>query len=206
VRGRKEVRAAVERTEARFNDPVSSALRECLRGGDLTQSLPGDLPVLEALRHASGLLTDVEGLSRQARTAIPTLDREIGMRRLFAPLERMVGESPGSADVRRDRFFGRHAELEKLRSYVGVVRADSLLQQANRAFSRASGSLFGRAPLTVWGVGGVGKTTLIAKFMLEHVRAAEWRFPFAYLDFDRPTVSARKAVRRDLHSGCHAVR
>ena len=41
------------------------------------------------------------------------------------------------------------------------------------------------------GVGGVGKSTLLAKFILQHVDTdGEERLRFAYLDFDRSTISA----------------
>ena len=53
-------------------------------------------------------------------------------------------------------------------------------------------TISGRAPFVIWGVGGVGKTTLISKFMLEHAEAAVGHYPFAYLDFDRNTISARR--------------
>ena len=52
-----------------------------------------------------------------------------------------------------------------------------------------------KKPLTVIGPGGVGKSTLIARFILEHARhSASDRFPWAYLDFDRPDVRADEPV------------
>jgi cellulose synthase operon protein C len=41
------------------------------------------------------------------------------------------------------------------------------------------------APLFIFGVGGVGKSTLIARFLLDHVRRGG---AYAYLDIDRPTI------------------
>src|SRR6185312_15760758 len=43
-----------------------------------------------------------------------------------------------------------------------------------------------RPPLFINGPGGCGKSTLIGKFILNHVTVEQGsRFPFAYLDFDR---------------------
>ena len=52
-----------------------------------------------------------------------------------------------------------------------------------------------RPPLFVLGPGGCGKSTLIAKFILEHAaEEAHAQFPFAYLDFDRPALTADEPV------------
>ena len=41
----------------------------------------------------------------------------------------------------------------------------------------------------VHGPPGVGKSTLLAKFVLDHGRAGDRRIPFVYIDFERPTLS-----------------
>ncbi|MEU3777758.1 hypothetical protein AB0F11_32120 [Streptomyces sp. NPDC032472] len=88
--------------------------------------------------------------------------------RLLQPLRRLV----------QDTFCGRAAALDALRSYVlgqdGPVR---------------------RPPLVVHGVGGIGKTTLLAKFLLDSTdgpAGSPFSFPFAYIDFDRPTLSVHE--------------
>lgn len=64
-----------------------------------------------------------------------------------------------------DGVFGRSRQLDALREYVGDR---------------------GRVPLVIWGPGGVGKSTLVARFVLDRVDGGERdRFPFAYLSFDR---------------------
>ncbi|WP_141688472.1 pYEATS domain-containing protein [Bradyrhizobium paxllaeri] len=40
--------------------------------------------------------------------------------------------------------------------------------------------------------GGIGKTTLLAKFMLDHAMNQSRQFPFVYLDFDRATLHTRE--------------
>lgn len=179
---------AIDRTSQEFSDEVSRAIRNCLTMSPaFTQSL--DLKSLEATRIAVSALT---GLSVEL-PKIDQLDREIEFRRLLRVFERMIGrrrEADGTETV--ERFYGRDDEIEKLRDYVGVIPADSFAGATVRAFNWLSRSIHGRAPMAVWGVGGVGKTTLISKFMLEHAEAAVSRYPFAYLDFDRNTISARR--------------
>jgi hypothetical protein len=182
------VRAAIERTTSLFRDDVSAALRQCLVSTTTAPPLPNDLPSLEAMRSARGLLTDVDGVSQ---AGLDELDKEIELRRLLAPFERMIGETVDADGNRTDRFFGRVEENDMLRNYVGEVSASTWMRRAIGLGVATARVVSGVKPLSVWGIGGVGKTTLIAKFMLDHARAAESRFPFAYLDFDRPTISAR---------------
>lgn len=181
------VSSAIERTAAEFTDPVSKALRTCLR--DVSPpGLPADLQSLEALRVARGLLNDVENVTKEG---LDELDRAVDLRRLLAPFERMIGETISADGARRNQFFGRAEETETLRAHVGEIAAASFKANISRLGQGLARQFRGVRPLVVWGVGGVGKTTLIAKFMLEHARVAQSRFPFAYLDFDRPTISAR---------------
>lgn len=193
---------AISRTAARFVDPISRALRECLKAGspgeppaaDPTMAFPAssDLESLEAFRGAAALLSKVS-FSKMGLAALGELDRRIEFRRLLAQFERMVGQVAGeSRQATTHHFFGRADEMELLRDYVGVIKAETWVGAAKRALKGVSRAVRGRQPMSVWGIGGAGKTTLISKFMLEHAEAADSRFPFAYLDFDRSTVSARR--------------
>ncbi len=96
--------------------------------------------------------------------------------RLLAPFEAIAGD---------DIFRGRKRELDDLRSYIGVVAPESLLRRVRDiAFKWAEPER--RRALSISGPGGVGKSALVARFMLEHTRLPEQgRIPFAYLDFDR---------------------
>ncbi len=99
---------------------------------------------------------------------------------LLQPFEHLAG----------DHFRGRARELDRLRTYVGVVPPGSTLASFN--LRSRSGS---KKAMVVHGPGGVGKSTLVARFILEHARAQrEDRFPFAYLDFDRPDVEAEEPL------------
>jgi hypothetical protein len=75
---------------------------------------------------------------------------------LLAPMHRLAGQG----------FVNRHHELEQLERYVFGEKP--------------------QAPLFMFGPGGVGKSTLLARFILEHLVARA--VPFAYIDIDRPTM------------------
>lgn len=76
---------------------------------------------------------------------------------LLAPMRRLADRG----------FVGRQRELRQIEDYVFAETPPP-------------------APLFVFGQGGVGKSTLLARFILE--RAEPRTVPFVYLDIDRPTV------------------
>ena len=94
------------------------------------------------------------------------------------------------AQTDTDSFVGRRAELARLRAFVDVLASEGITESISRGYARWR-SPSGRA-LLLSGVGGVGKSTLVAKFLLQHAEASDGRdaLRFAYLDFDRSTVSA----------------
>jgi hypothetical protein len=99
---------------------------------------------------------------------------------LLNPFEHVASDS---------RFRGRKKELAELREYAGVLPPGTTLQTVKRVFESVF-DLQQQPPLLIVGVGGVGKSTLVSRFILEHARALEiHRFPFAYLDFDRPEIN-----------------
>ena len=93
---------------------------------------------------------------------------------LLAPLRRLVGTS----------FQGRADVLERLHDYADILPADGRLKGARRHLRRFR-RLRDNPPLVLHGPGGVGKSTVLAKFILDHVEA-EQPVPFVYIDFDRP--------------------
>ncbi len=187
-----DLQEAVEHTADRFKDSISRAFRGCLSPGieAITQL---DLKSLEAIRIAVASLGGVS----PGKLKVPSLvklDREIAYRRLLAQFERMTGKRKDETGS-KDRFFGRDEELKKLRDFVAQKDTESAFSSAKRTLGEIAKKFTGAMPLAVWGVGGAGKTTLISKFMLENAEVASERFPFAYLDFDRTSLSARQRLR-----------
>ncbi len=110
---------------------------------------------------------------------------------LLEPFRFLTGFDPKTG---ADTFVGRLDELRKLRAFVDVLRSESLLESVQRSGKRLMGS-DDRRVLGFSGVGGVGKSTLISKFILQHVDSDEGApLLFAYLDFDRSTISAAQPV------------
>jgi len=176
-----DLHTAIRRTAGHFGDALSTALRECLSDTP-PSTTEAPLERLEARRAALSLISSIPG-----RTPPPLgeIDRVIRRRRLIEQFERMCGKDY------RTRIVGRDDELEELREYVGSIGAGTVSQHLNRAIVRVGRAISGRGTFVIWGSGGVGKTTLISCFMLEHIEAANKNFPFAYLDFDRSSVSPR---------------
>lgn len=95
-----------------------------------------------------------------------TIDRRI----LMDPLRALVGEYPPGrwreAGERREHFRGRVDELRRIRRHIHGDRSDRLL--------------------VIQGPGGVGKTSLIGKVLLDLERTiARTPISFAYVDFDK---------------------
>lgn len=111
-------------------------------------------------------------------TGIPQsaeIQRLLDRARLMQPLEHLA----------RSSFQGRAEELARLRAYIGLPTP---LQDE---FTRAVGTGTKR-PVLVHGLSGVGKSTLLATFLRDSLRDFPTTFPFAYVDFARPTLSARE--------------
>jgi tetratricopeptide (TPR) repeat protein len=107
------------------------------------------------------------------------LRRRLDYARFVAPFERLAGEG----------FVGRTLELQKLHDYVGVRELRSSTEALTQAFR---GWLLKpkRGPLLVHGPGGVGKSALIARFILDQdsSRLAFGGFPVIYIDFDNSSL------------------
>jgi hypothetical protein len=99
-----------------------------------------------------------------ALPAVDVIDRALALRRLLGPFEALGGP----------HFRGREAQREQLESHLfGPIGAPSAL--------------------VIHGVGGSGKSALLARFILDHTApGAASPLPIAYLDFDRAILDARK--------------
>lgn len=106
--------------------------------------------------------------------------KRIEIQSLLEPLRQLVGSS----------FVGRARELDLLREYVQALPPESAYDVFRRAVKWNSAE----APLLIYGEGGVGKSTLVAKFLLDHAVSQLDPFPFAYLDFDRVDLSPENPI------------
>jgi hypothetical protein len=179
------------------DDIAGRILREVLAGGRIDlERLPRD--ELDALAQVVDWLSGTP-----FETHLPSAEqlRRVQQRReLIEPFLTLVGRSSDTPnDASRDRFVGREREVERLRAYVGIVPPDKLVDQFKRGFSSLWASVSPGAqsndPLRIEGAGGSGKSTLVAKFVLDHALIPGVRLPFAYLDFDRATIAPREPLQ-----------
>lgn len=116
---------------------------------------------------------------------LPTLEQvrqRLELLRLLAPFQHLIAKG----------FYGRRSELQKLRDYVGVKDLSlgtEIVQTTKHLLGMRK-----KPPLLIHGPGGMGKSSLLSKFLLEHASGEE-RIPFAYLDFDDPSLSPSNPVR-----------
>ncbi|MFF8837279.1 trypsin-like peptidase domain-containing protein [Streptomyces sp. NPDC015130] len=89
------------------------------------------------------------------------VQRRLEEARLLQPMHRLL----------QGTFHGRAAELDALHAYLALPEEPA------------------EPPVLIHGVGGIGKSMLLARFLVDALTEAPTRFPFAYLDFERPTLS-----------------
>lgn len=112
------------------------------------------------------------------------VNNRLSLMRLIEPLQKLIGE----------HFSGREEQLRKLWRYV-EEEADEDEESEERIAEENQQSAnveeLHPSPLMIYGPGGVGKSTLVAKFLLDYTQPGDntKRIPFAYLDFDRRGLS-----------------
>jgi cellulose synthase operon protein C len=98
------------------------------------------------------------------------IQQRMALEDLLRPLRRLAGE----------HFQGRHPELARLRRHLGLEPSPEPIS---------------RAPLVLRAAGGMGKSTLLARLVLDYADvAATAQWPFAYLDFDLPSLRAEEPL------------
>jgi len=91
-------------------------------------------------------------------------------------------------------FFGRTDELRKLEEFVDARPVSGLRHMRRSVYEFVSRNLgmdsFVKAPpLLIKGPGGIGKSSLLAKFLIQHADSgAKDGLVFAYIDFDRAGI------------------
>lgn len=172
--GGREAVLEAARTYAAPGDRLQAAIVAQLEGraAPVAEQSPEQLArTLQALE----LLGELGDGPAQAGSVRSRLDREL----LLEPFRYLVG----------DHFAGREDELQTLSDYVGVLGPRSVKERARRIARGAAGFLT-EPPLVVSGAGGIGKSSLLAKFVLNHTHDGGSALPFAYLDFDRSSLNA----------------
>lgn len=168
---------AISQNPKRHRDPVQWAIEAIVGGKSLVlneldnEQLVG---VETAIRWFGPVMPELED-----RFPADRLYNAIAKAKLFASLRELIGND----------FVGRDAELEELRRYVGVIPSGSLQGSVTDFFTDLWYSLSDHPPLFVHGPGGIGKSSLIAKFVIDHVDAnGDAILPIMYLDADRPGI------------------
>ncbi len=176
----------------------NSAWLRCFLTADFSRLDRSPVSELRAALCARELLVDVK-----LAPAVPTLGemlRLLELGELLEPLRILIGSRGGweSDEPVTDRFVGREDELRTLRAFVDELKAKTKLEafgrQMNRLGEAVGQAITGRAAgaFVISARGGLGKSSLIGKFVLDHAVAARDRFPFAYLDFDRAALQPRE--------------
>jgi tetratricopeptide (TPR) repeat protein len=142
----------------------------------LTRSAPPlDAQPYEDLLAAAQVTVWLHGIVQGVPEPKAVQDR-LAIAEMLAPMRRLVGSS----------FRGRVDVLERLHDYTDILPPGSRVKAVRRRLRRFL-SLSEHPPLVLYGPGGVGKSTVLAKFMLDHAEAdSDHRIPFVYIDFDRP--------------------
>jgi hypothetical protein len=184
------IKAALESNPKRAQDPLQRAFEDYLfhRAEPVEkQTVQQLLNTLQVAEWLNGLVADVPD---------PELVRSrLETESLLAPFRYLVGNS----------FRGRQVELKRLSDYVGVIETGGFI-------SRHLDYLFSSRDklLIINGPGGIGKSTLLGKFILDHVEFIrrtspdlsagesadneDRRFPFVYFDFDRASLAAEEPI------------
>jgi hypothetical protein len=115
---------------------------------------------------------------------------------LLQPFRHLTGEWKDGKFV--STFKGREEELSRIYDYLSVLPPHSWRARLQRFVRRLSDTTWGlvnrtagHRPLLIHGLGGVGKSTLMAKILLDHLTETDPkdRFPYAYLDCDLSSLS-----------------
>jgi hypothetical protein len=162
---RAELGRALESNPRPSDSPLQRALDGCILEKLPPIEAQNDVTELLACARAVGWL---QGLPVRQPFALPSKD-QLQLRLDWLRLLDTLRQSAGP------HFRGRGKELKLLNDYV---RAPEGQQER---------------PLVLWGVGGMGKTGLLARFLLD-LAEAEPPIPFVLFDFDRPGLSADDLV------------
>jgi len=151
---------------------------------------------LNELQAALSALEALQATSFGNKAAFNLAGQQLQLAELLEPLRILIGATGGwSGRPYQDRFAGRAKELEQLREFVDGIESQTRIEHFRRSLVRTIRTHFEIPPaelLVIEGQGGLGKSSLVARFVLEHALTQKGpRFPFAYIDFDRGAVEPR---------------
>ena len=176
------------------------------RSVSLRRILKGDTPNLDGASPAE-LRSAVAALERLREAPLPEhvpsfsqAQRLLERAELLEPLRMQIGATGAwDSTPAEDRFVGRETERTTLRAFVNEIESHGTFETiqrnvnaAQRALRRSLGDRKAEGVRLIVARGGLGKSALIAKFVLDHALAKGNPFPFAYLDFDRASIQARE--------------
>ncbi|MHC2390853.1 hypothetical protein ACVMFA_009502 [Bradyrhizobium liaoningense] len=134
----------------------------------------------------------------KSKLSLTDAQRALELSQLLEPLRILVGmQGDWNGVPLKDRFVGRQEELTRLRAFVDELHSATTYEAVTRGFERIFKGVryfFNISDESVFFLiarGGIGKTTLLAKFVLDHALNQSRRFPFVYFDFDRATLHTR---------------
>jgi AAA ATPase domain len=170
--------------------------------GHLVSADPVDLEHLTfgELTYVRQLAESLRGIVRDLPDA-DDVEHRLAVADLLSPLHGLTDEG----------FHGRADVLDELRNHVfgsrswrDVLNLDTVSQSIGRGVNQLWFTLRDRSrpPLLLHGPGGSGKSTVIARFLLDHMSGDRPRVVLAHVDFDRP----RFAADEPLTLLCEALR
>ncbi|KFF21663.1 ATP-binding protein [Chryseobacterium sp. JM1] len=91
-------------------------------------------------------------------------------------------------------FAGRSSELAELNDYVNWLPSRTLIGRISNTIRNVI-NWYDKPPLIIQGVGGIGKSALLSKFILEqNVQKEKRSLPFIYIDFDLPGFNIKEPL------------
>jgi hypothetical protein len=179
---------------------MPESIEEALWGAIISGVAPLNLQSRRQLLLTERISQWLSGVS----TAVPSpadVAQALARETLLQPFRHLCGYWQDGLFV--STFRGREEERARINDYLGVLAPGSRWNFVKRSVSRLTDSAWqmisasnGSKPLFIHGPGGTGKSTLLAKVLLDHLTApaSEARFPYAYLDFDVSALNAREPL------------
>lgn len=164
-----------------FRGPETVLLEEMTSG----RSLPLRGKTLQQLREIAEVS---EWLGPRSTVAEDDISRAMAERQTLEPFYALAG----------DGFVGRERELDVLKRFIVPGKRSKPKGPFARLVQTLTRAEVDRPALFIFAAGGMGKSTLLARFILDQVDAATESgrppIPYAYVDFDDRRVSIRSTA------------